>query len=194
MNKFRVALLLVISMLLVAGVAMAQTATSGAIVGTVAQAGTPLPGVTVEVRSTALQGVRTEVTGASGTFRFTSLPPGDYNLTATLSGFNTVSQKNVQVGLNRTVTLEVAMSPQVSEQITVTGAAPVVDVTSNTSGANITAQTMQSLPMGRNFVAAAQVAPGTSADATGTTVYGSSGAENQYIIDGLNTTEIERGR
>jgi outer membrane receptor protein involved in Fe transport len=194
MNKFRVALLLVISMLLVAGVALAQTSTSGAITGTVSQAGTPLPGVTVEVRSNALQGVRTEVTGAGGSFRFNSLPPGDYNLTATLAGFNTVNQKNVAVGLNRTVTLEIAMSPQVSEQITVTGAAPVVDVTSAASGVNVTSQTMQSLPIGRNFVAAAQVAPGTAADATGTTVYGSTGAENNYVIDGLNTTEVERGR
>ncbi|MEK6374348.1 MAG: TonB-dependent receptor [Acidobacteriota bacterium] len=194
MNKYRVALLLVISMLLVAGVALAQTSTTGAVQGTVSQGGTPLPGVTVEARSTALQGVRTEVTGAGGSFRFNQLPPGEYTITATLAGFNTVTQRNVGVGLNRTVTLEVSMSPQVSEQITVTGAAPVVDVTSAASGVNVTSQTMQSLPIGRNFVAAAAVAPGTAADATGTTVYGSTGAENNYIIDGLNTTEVERGR
>ena len=193
MNKFRVALLLGISVLLVAGTALAQSSTTGAIAGTVAQAGTPLPGVTVEIKSSAMQGVRTDVTDAKGSFRFTLLTPGDYTLTATLSGFNTVTQKNIAVQLNHTITLEVTMSPQVAEQITVTGAAPVVDVTSNVSGANVTAQTMQSLPLGRNFVAAAQVAPGTSTDATGTTVYGSTGAENQYIIDGLNTTGVERG-
>jgi len=193
MNKFRVALLLVISMLLVAGSALAQSSTSGAIAGTVAQAGTPLPGVTVELKSSAMQGTRTEVTDAQGRFRFTVLPPGNYTLTSSLSGFSTVTQNNVAVGLNRTVTLEVSMSPQVSEQITVTGAAPVVDVTSNVSGANVTSQTLQSLPIGRNFVAAAQVAPGTSTDATGTTVYGSTGAENQYIIDGLNTTGVQAG-
>src|SRR3954451_4217282 len=103
MNKFRVALLLVISMLLVAGAALAQTAESGAINGTVAQAGTPLPGVTVEVRSPNLQGVRTEVTDATGKFRFNLLPPGDYTLTSTLSGFSTVTQKNIHVGINRVV-------------------------------------------------------------------------------------------
>jgi hypothetical protein len=194
MNKYRVALLLVISMLLVAGAAFAQTATTGAILGTVAQAGTPLPGVTVEVRSANLQGVRTEVTDATGRFRFNLLPPGDYTLTATLSGFNTVTQKNVTVGLNRTVTLEVAMSPQVSEQITVTGAAPVVDVSTAASGINITAQTMQSLPLGRNFTSAVQIAPGANRDATGSTVYGSTGAENEYIIDGLNTTGVSHGQ
>ena len=193
MNKVRVALMLAISALLVTGVGFAQTGQTGAIAGTVKQAGTPLPGVTVEVRSAALQGVRDAVTDGGGNFRFTLLPPGSYTVTTTLSGFSTITQKNVAVELNHTVTLEVALSPATSEQITVTGAAPVVDVTSNVQGANITTETMRSLPLGRNFVAAAQVAPGTSSDAQGTTVYGSSGLENSYVIDGLNTTGISVG-
>src|SRR5712692_5274063 len=191
-RKFQIALLLVLSLLL-ATAAFAQTAETGAITGKVTQNGTGLPGVTVEVRSPYLQGVRTEVTDAQGNFRFSLLPPGDYALTASLSGFNTLKQQSIRVGLNRTVTLDVTMGAAVSEVIIVTGAAPVVDVTSAASGANITAQTMQTLPVARNFVAAAQIAPGTASDATGTTVYGSSGAENEYIIDGLNTTGVETG-
>src|SRR5437870_1766259 len=158
------------------------------------QAGAPLPGVTVEVRSPNMQGVRTEVTDAQGNFRFSQLPPGDYSMTATLSGFNTVKQQNIRVGLNRTVTLDVAMSPTVSETITVTSAAPVIDVTSSATGTNVTSQTMATLPIARNFTSIVQVAPGTNADATGPTFYGSTGAENQYVIDGLNTTEVRNGR
>jgi hypothetical protein len=196
-NKFRVAMLFAMVLLVAVG-AFAQTNDSGAIAGTVKQGGTSLPGVTVEVRSTALQGVRTAVTDAGGNFRFTLLPPGQYNLTATLSGFTPVTQSNIGVNLNRTVTLDISLSAAASETINVVGTAPVVDVTSNISGANITSETMRSLPIGRNFVAAAQVAPGTSTEATGaaagsTTVYGSSGAENEYIIDGLNTTSIGVG-
>ena len=59
--------------------------------------------------------VRTDVTDAGGNFRFTLLPPGNYSLTATLSGFNTVKQQNIAVGLNRTVTLDVALSSAVTE-------------------------------------------------------------------------------
>jgi hypothetical protein len=197
-RKFQVALLLSLITVVAVG-AFAQTSTTGSIEGTVKQAGTMLPGVTVEVRSANLQGVRTDVTDANGNFRFTLLPPGDYNLTATLSGFNTVKQQNIHVGLNRTVTLDVALSSAVQETITVTGAAPVVDVTSAASGANITAQTLQTLPIARNFTAGAQVAPGTATQ-TGNgqgagqiTVYGSSGSENEYIIDGLNTTGVSHG-
>jgi len=192
LQKFRVATLFAMVLLIAAG-AFAQTGETGAIAGVVKQAGTPLPGVTVEVRSSALQGVRSATTDAGGNFRFTLLPPGSYTVSAALSGFNTVTQNNVAVSLNKTVTLEVGLSPAASEQITVTGAAPVVDVTSNISGANVTSETMHSLPLGRNFVAAAQVAPGTSVDGAGTTVYGSSGGENQYVIDGLNVTGVEKG-
>ena len=192
LQKFRVSLMLGLVLFLAFG-AFAQNSTTGAITGTVAQGGTPLPGVTVELKSASMQGTRTEVTDAGGHFRFSLLPPGNYTMSASLSGFQTVTQSNVAVGLNRTVALEVGLSPTASEQITVTGAPPVVDVTSNTQGANITSETMRALPLGRNFVAAAQVAPGTSADGVGTTVYGSTGAENNYIIDGLNTTGVERG-
>ncbi|HEX9460764.1 MAG TPA: carboxypeptidase-like regulatory domain-containing protein, partial [Thermoanaerobaculia bacterium] len=192
LQKFRVALMLALVLIVAVG-AFAQNAETGSITGTVAQGTTALPGVTVEVKSANLQGTRSDVTDAKGNFRFSLLPPGDYTMTATLSGFNTVTQKAIHVGLNKTVQLEVALSPTASEQITVTGAPPVVDVTSNIQGANITQETMRSLPLGRNFVAAAQVAPGTGSDARGTTVYGSTGAENQYIIDGLNTTGVETG-
>lgn len=172
----------------------AQTSTSGAIEGTIKDAtGAALPGVTVEIRSPQMQGVKSDTTDAKGNFRFSLLPPGTYSMTATLSGFSPTKQSNIQVGVSRVITLDVKLSQAVSEQITVTAAAPVVDVSSNTTGANVTSQTMQSLPMARSYVAAVQVAPGTSNDASGATVYGSSGAENQYIIDGLNTTDVRSG-
>src|SRR5216117_350561 len=98
-RKFQIAFLLVLSVLLAVG-AFAQTATTGAIEGKITQAGTPLPGVTVEIRSPNLQGVRSDVTDAQGNFRFTLLPPGNYSITASLAGFNTVKQQNIAVGLN----------------------------------------------------------------------------------------------
>jgi hypothetical protein len=192
-NKFQVALLLSLSILVAVG-AFAQTATSGAIEGKITdRGGAALPGVTVEIRSPNLQGTQTAVSDGSGRFRFGLLPPGTYSLTATLSGFSTVRQSNLQVGLGRTVTLDVTLSQAVAETITVTGAAPVIDITSTTTGTNITNEVMQSLPLGRNYINAARIAPGTNADATGVTVYGSSGAENNYVVDGLNTTDLRSG-
>lgn len=185
---------LLLLMLVVASAAMAQTSTTGAVVGRVTDSTGAVPGVTVELKSPAQQGTKVAVTDANGEFRFSLLPPGSYSLTANLTGYAPLAQNNIAVGLNRTVTLELAMSQaSVTDVITVTADAPVVDVTSTTTGANVTAETIESLPLARDFYAVAQVAPGTSNDAAGTTVYGSTGAENQYIIDGLNTTGVELG-
>jgi hypothetical protein len=197
-KKFQVALLLLIG-ILVAASAFAQTSTTGSIEGTVKTGGTPLPGVTIEVRSPGLQGVRTQVTDAGGNFRFTLLPPGQYTVTASLQGFNRINQPNVAVEIGQTKKLDVTLNAATSETITVTGAAPVVDVTSAQQGASISSQTLQSLPIARNFTAAAQVAPGTATQsgngqgAGQVTVYGSSGSENEYIVDGLNMTGVSHG-
>lgn len=190
--SFRIGL--VILLMLFAISSFAQTSTSGSIVGRVSDGSSALPGVTVEITSPSLQGTKVAVTDSKGEFRFSLLPPGVYQLRSSLSGFAEVTQRGIEVGLGRTVTLDVAMrSSSLSEQITVTAEAPVVDVTSATTGANVTAETIESLPLARDFYAVAQIAPGTNADASGTTVYGSTGAENQYIIDGLNTTGVELG-
>ena len=185
---------LMLLMLLIASVATAQTSTSGAIVGRVTDNSGPVPGVTIELHSPALQGTKVAVTDSNGEYRFSLLPPGQYSLSASLTGYAPLSQSDISVGLNRTLTLELDMRPSsMTETITVTAQAPVVDVTTAQTGANVTAETIESLPMARDFYAIAQIAPGTSTDAAGTTMYGSTGAENQYIIDGLNTTGVENG-
>jgi hypothetical protein len=198
-RKFQVALLLSLITVVAVG-AFAQTSTTGAIEGTVKSGGTALPGVTIEVRSPNLQGVRTQTTDAGGNFRFTLLPSGIYTVTANLQGFNRINQPNVAVEIGKTKTLDVAMNAATSETITVSGAAPVIDVTSAQQGASISSETLRSLPIARNFTAAAQLAPGTATQtgngqgAGQTTVYGSSGSENSYIVDGLNMTGISHGQ
>jgi hypothetical protein len=169
--------------------AFGQTAETGAIAGRVLEGKTPLAGVAIEARSAALQGVRSGVTDRDGSFRFALLPPGQYAVTAALSGFGTVLQRNITVGLGKTVTMDMRLQASVSQEITVSGAAPIVDVTSTVSGVNVTAEMARALPLARSYTSATSVAPGTRNDDVGAAVYGSTGAENQYIIDGLNVTD-----
>ncbi len=68
------------------------------------------------------------------------------------------------------------------------GEAPVVDTSSATSGVSVSSETFDRLPLARDFYAVAQIATGAARDASGTSFYGSTGAENQYVIEGLNTT------
>ena len=84
--------LLVLALALPALPAAAQQ--TGAIAGKVNDTGgAVLPGVTVEARSDVLPGPRVTVTEGSGEFRLPALPPGDYKLTFTLQGMQTVTRE-----------------------------------------------------------------------------------------------------
>jgi hypothetical protein len=180
--------------LLIASPLVAQTA--GRIQGTVTDnTGAPVPGVAVTATSPNLQGVQSTTTDTKGEFRFLSVPPGTYAVKVDLSGFKTVNQTGVVVGLDRTVTLGFKMEVAgVAETVTVTGESPVIDTSSTTTGVNATAELFNRIPVQRDIYSISRVAPGTQNDGVGAVVYGSSGAENNYIIDGLNTTGIEVGR
>ncbi|HEX9669932.1 MAG TPA: carboxypeptidase-like regulatory domain-containing protein, partial [Thermoanaerobaculia bacterium] len=117
----------ILSTLLAAGAAAAAFAqTTGGIGGRVTdeQEG-GLPGVTVEARSPALQGSRTAVSDEIGFYRLTLLPPGDYTVSFTLSGFATETRSGVAVALAKDTTLIVVLRPAAAEEITVTAEVPV---------------------------------------------------------------------
>ena len=66
--------------------AFAQVSVGGSITGTIAdQQGVPLPGATVTVQG--VDATRTFTTGADGRYRFLTLAPGPYKVTAALPGF-----------------------------------------------------------------------------------------------------------
>ncbi len=184
--------------LLITPLAFAQT--TGDIHGTVSDAdGKPLPGVTVEATSPALQGTRVVVTGDNGGFRIVSVPPGTYKVKASLSGFTTV-EKTAFISLGMTATVNMSMRITAKEEIVVSGEAPVVDTTSTTTGTNYSAKVMEKLPLGRNYAAVVRLQPGVQED-TGDrqgrglalAIYGSTSAENAYVIDGVTTNNVNRG-
>ena len=152
-----------------------------------------LPGATVTVSGPALQGAQTQVSDQDGSFRFLSVPPGRYTVKVELSGFKPIEQADVQVGIDRTVDLVLTLQVQgLAETVNVTSSSPTVDTSSTSIGLNANADLFERLPVRRDFYAIARIAPGTTEDAVGPAVLGSTGAENQYIIEGLNTTGIER--
>jgi outer membrane receptor for Fe3+-dicitrate len=169
--------------------------TTGRIVGTVTDSsGAAMPGVVVTVTSPALQGAQSTTTTSSGEFRLLALPPGTYQLKVEMQGFKTVEQKDIVVGIDKTVTLPLKLAvAAMAETIQVTGESPTIDTTSATTGVVANAELFDRIPLQRTFDDVARIAAGTQQDAVGTVVYGSSGAENQYIIEGLNTTGIRSG-
>src|ERR1043166_3229408 len=126
---------LVLAFGLLAGSAFAQT-TQGRLTGLVTDAqGAILPGVTVSATSPALIGVQTTVTQPDGKFLFPALPSGAYKLTFELSGFQKLTRENIQVAVGQTLSVDAQLPiASLAESVTVTGASPVVDVTSTKVG------------------------------------------------------------
>jgi hypothetical protein len=195
----RFAIALAVAVLLLAPmVAVAQT--TGTVEGTVNdESGAPLPGVTVTISSPNLQGGRSAVTAADGRYRFPSVPPGQYTVAAELTNFGKV-QKTAKVSLDATATVNLQLSISASAEVTVTGEAPLVDVSSTTQGSNYSAKIIDKLPVGRNYADIVFTQPGVQADFGETqgrslaiSIYGSTSSENLFLIDGVNTTNVIKG-
>lgn len=176
--------------------------TTGSIGGRVSDSsGAPLPGVTVVGTSLALQGIRIAVSDITGLYHLPLLPPGNYTVDFTLTGFAPKKSTSIPVSLGKETTVDAALSPAMTETITVGSFAPPIDTSSNTLGTNLNATQIETLPTGRNYSSVVQVTPGVSSDAIQSddkqtptiTVYGSSGAENAFYVDGVNTTNAEYG-
>jgi hypothetical protein len=181
--------------LLLATPAWAQEQT-GAIGGTVKDAsGGVLPGVTVEARglSGAVLGT---VTGADGSYRFPSLQPGRYEVSATLQGFAPAKAANIDLSIGQVLRVDLGMTVSgVSESVQVTAERPVVDVTQSTATTTLPRDFVTSIPKGRDFTSVVSTAPGANLEAKGggISIDGASGADNRYFIDGVDTTNLQTG-
>ena len=170
--------------------------TRGSIEGVVKDAsGAVLPGVTVEARS-AGGAVNTAVSDATGTYRFPSLVPGKYDVTATLTGFQQQKTENIQLQLGQVLKVNFALAiAGVTEAVQVTGESPLIDVKQNAASASIQKDVIDLIPKGRDFTSVVTTAPGTNNESRGGGIMidGASGSENRYIVDGLDTTSLRTG-
>jgi hypothetical protein len=164
---------------------------TGAIVGKVSDTGGGvLPGVTVEARSDVLPGPRVTTSGADGAFQLPQLPPGEYTVTYTLSGMQTVTKK-VRVQLAEAVVADAAMGVGgVSESVTVTGEISLVDKASAAIVSGIPNDQINKVPVGQQYRDIIKLIPGVqyTQDATRGPSSGSSGQDNVYKFDGVNVT------
>ena len=143
---------------------------TGQINGVVVDAsGGVLPGVTVEATNTATGAVRTAVSGADGLYTLPLLQPGVYDVKASLAGFRVAVHEGVRVTVTETARVAFDMEVgQVSETVTVTAKANLVETANATRGIVIDEQKVVDLPLnGRNFTQLGTLIPGVVAPPTG---------------------------
>ena len=187
------ALLMLLVLIAVPAFAQEQTAS---IQGQVTDStGAALPGVMVTAVSQ--QGVTlTTYTDASGRYRFPSVPPGEYTMRAELAGMEGSTVENLGVRLGQSPKIDMTLSVSaVTEAITVTSTAPLVDTTSSATATSMSSETFEKLPLGRDFTSVVALAAGANNDpkAGGITIDGASGSENVFVLDGVNVTDPDNG-
>jgi hypothetical protein len=133
---------------LMPALASAQSSITGSVSD---NTGGALPGVTVEAASPVLiEGSRIVVTDGSGLYTVVNLRPGTYSLTFTLPGFGTLVRDEVPLSADFSATVDAQLSiGSLEETITVSGAAPVVDVTSAARTQVLSRETLDTIPTSR---------------------------------------------
>jgi len=159
--------------------------------------GADLSNATITVKHESKGIVRSTRTTNNGDFSLKGLPIGNYTITVTKDGFGTITEQNVAInvsGLEFDATL--ALEGDI-EKIEVTGARiSQVDTTSTQASQVISTERLKLLPVELDSTAIALLAPGTVGGDNafgGVAIGGSSVAENGYMLNGLNITDVRKG-
>jgi hypothetical protein len=151
-----------------------------------------LPGVAVNVLNVDTGLARDVVTDDRGWFRAVALPPGTYQLKATLEGFVPYERAGLVLTIGQEATVDVKLGVAArTESVTVTAAAPLIDVSSSALGTTVTKAQLDNLPLaGRNFSSLANLSPGvTGVGGGGVNAGGQLSRNNSFIIDGTSNDE-----
>src|SRR2546426_10054549 len=151
-------------MFLLPGAAWAQVA-GATLSGTISDAsGAVIPGAMVSIRDTATGIIRTVSSDEAGLYTAPNLRPSTYDVTVSISGFNTRVQSGITLTVGAQQVLDFVMQVgQTTEAVEVTGEAPLVQLATSTLSATVESNTVRELPLnGRDWTALATLQPGVA--------------------------------
>lgn len=166
------------------------------------QQGAAMPGVALVVTNQDNGQFREATSGADGAFLLSGMVPGTYEVRAELTGFKTFVSRDVTLAVGRSTALEVKLElGAIVESVTVTGEAPLVDVSSKAIGGNVSAKEFVDLPsFNRNFSGYLALVPGVVSSVSATTfgadsisVAGQNVRNVNYTMDGSNNNDAFNG-
>ncbi|HEV2065085.1 MAG TPA: TonB-dependent receptor [Thermoanaerobaculia bacterium] len=200
---WRIALVLV-AVAAMTGLAFGQAQNGNMYGRVVAEDGSSLPGVAVQLSG---GGPTLDfMTDSRGDFRFLQLAPGDrYEIKCELSGFGTVNQKNLIVNVGKNTELRIVMRVAKAEaQVTVRGEAPILDTRRIGTGATISRSEMDAIPSARDPWVVVQTVPGVQIDRINVggnqsgqqsifTAKGSQTSQGSWNLDGVTVSDVASG-
>jgi hypothetical protein len=193
----------VLSLLLLLPLSVLAQTTISTIEGTIKDAqDSVVAGAQVVVKSPSLGIERTATSDANGFYRVTALPAGIYTLTISHTGFAARTFDNIELTVNRTLTLDIPLEVgAVSEQVDVVEFAQLLNPTVSATGATITPQQIREMPTnGRNYLDLMQLVPGVVINRqanvgsdNSTPVLGERSGNNNFLIDGQPNKDTVNG-
>lgn len=171
------------------------------IVGTVRDStGAGVPGAQVTAVNTQTSLQETRLTGEDGTYSIPLLPVGSYEVRVAKDGFQSVSRQGIVLAVNENVTVDVALQVgSLSESVTVSGAAPLVETQSGTLKGLVDEQRIVGLPLnGRDVTQLLSIQGGViprggnSGEGNAFAVNGTRGNGVAYSLDGGTNTDTYR--
>jgi hypothetical protein len=193
---------------LTAGVqfALAQTAETGALSGTVTDpSGAVVAGASVTITNIGTGQARTVTTESNGAYKFSLIPPGNYAVKFTAPGFQTTQVPSVTVNVTETAVLNQPLQiGGQTTQVTVEATAEAIQTENVTNGGVVSGQEITSLPLvSRNYTQVISLSPGVVANAAtassignGTvdvSANGSTANENNYSMNGSSVVNYVSG-
>ncbi len=218
LHKCGIFVLSLFSVLLLISAVFAQE-TTGGLQGTVRDpSGAVVAKASIVLTGTTLLGEKTLETDSTGYYRFANLPPGVYTVTAKAAGFAELKREGIRIEIGHLPTLDLTLSVGAAGTVVeVTGAAPVIDVTTTTNSTNVTSDVLDNAPHGYSFQSVIQYAPmarneplsgnqllaggtggaipGSSSNgfANGYMIGGAADSESSYLVEGQDTEDISGG-
>src|SRR6059036_1787393 len=177
--------------------------TAGTILGTTSdQSGARLPGVVVTITHPETGIVRSVTTDEGGRYRAPGLSLGNYEVKAELPGFRTEVRTGIQLTVAAEVVVNLSLSVgTVTEQVQVSGEAPLVEITNATLSGLVDDKKIRDLPLnGRSFEQLAFLQPGVTpyfrgrretdqGEGVKMSVSGSRVDSNSFLLDGTNIND-----
>ncbi|MBL8296120.1 MAG: TonB-dependent receptor [Bryobacterales bacterium] len=194
----RLAILSLVVLLVLNGVAMMAQERFGTISGVVTDSTkASIPGVKVTVTNREIGKSLSTTSRTDGTYILRELEPGRYVVRFERTGFTAAEVADVNLLVGKELRIDQTLSVgSTTETVQVTESAPLIDFSSPKIAHNVTAEEFDRLPKPRSFQQLALTSTSVNSGEVegGFQVNGASGAENQFTIDGVSTTSLINGK